>query len=111
MAWTCNVLSSVGLLATLLLVLEAAVPAASRPLLSEVNPDLSVRRIAFGSCNKHDRSQSYWPHIQENRPDLFVWLGDAVYNDQKVVPWWWSASSPTVRLHCFASVSNVDHFI
>lgn len=43
-----------------------------------------VTRIAFGSCNKHDRDQSYWRRIRDRKPDLWVWLGDIVYADTPV---------------------------
>lgn len=37
--------------------------------------------IAFGSCNKHDKPQPLWDDILEQRPDVWIWLGDAVYGD------------------------------
>ena len=38
-------------------------------------------RIAFGSCNNHNKPQPLWDPISEAQPDLFLWLGDIVYND------------------------------
>ena len=37
--------------------------------------------IAFGSCNREDLPQDYWPVILENAPDLWVWDGDNIYGD------------------------------
>ena len=53
--------------------LGAAARAADMPM--------DVRRIAFGSCNKHDQPQPLWDAILQNRPALFIWAGDIVYND------------------------------
>jgi hypothetical protein len=44
--------------------------------------------VAFGSCNKHDSPQDFWPLIAHERPDLFVWLGDIVYADTPVFLKW-----------------------
>lgn len=41
----------------------------------------SVFRIAFGSCNKESKDQSYWRVIGEKKPDLWIWLGDNIYGD------------------------------
>eukprot|EP00899_Mesostigma_viride_P017723 jgi/Mesvir1/25952/Mv20944-RA.1 len=47
-----------------------------------------VQRIAFGSCNKHDEHNPLWDGIDKFNPDLFVWLGDAIYSDKNVAhPW------------------------
>jgi len=40
-----------------------------------------VQRLAFGSCNKHDKPQEYWQHIAATKPDLWLWLGDIIYGD------------------------------
>jgi alkaline phosphatase D len=40
-------------------------------------------RIAFGSCNKHNRPQPLWKKILNSDPDLWVWLGDVVYADTR----------------------------
>lgn len=37
--------------------------------------------LCFGSCNSQDRVQQSWNAISEINPDLFMWLGDNVYND------------------------------
>ncbi|MBL8991890.1 MAG: alkaline phosphatase family protein [Spirochaetia bacterium] len=38
-------------------------------------------RIAFGSCNKESKDQSYWRVIAEKNPALWIWLGDNIYGD------------------------------
>ncbi len=45
----------------------------------------SLTTIAFGSCNKlgKDFSQTIFSAIAEDKPDLFVWLGDIVYADTR----------------------------
>lgn len=40
-----------------------------------------VSRIAFGSCNKHDKPQPLWQPIVSNKPDIWLWTGDIVYAD------------------------------
>lgn len=60
---------------------------AARPELSGVgshiatHPDKLIQRIAFGSCNRQDRSQAYWEMIGEQQPDQWIWLGDNIYGD------------------------------
>jgi alkaline phosphatase D len=38
-------------------------------------------RIAFGSCAKQDRPQPVWSTIDQERPDVFLFIGDNVYAD------------------------------
>ena len=40
-----------------------------------------IQTIAFGSCNKQDKDQSFWSVIQAHNPDLWLWLGDNIYAD------------------------------
>lgn len=35
--------------------------------------------VAFGSCNRQTRSQSFWSDISKFHPTHFLWTGDAVY--------------------------------
>ncbi len=42
-----------------------------------------VFRVAFGSCNKHNRPQPLWEKILQSDPDIWVWLGDVIYADTK----------------------------
>lgn len=44
---------------------------------------MDVKRIVFGSCNKHDYPQPLWDPIVSNHPDVFIWGGDIVYNNTK----------------------------
>lgn len=68
----------------------------------------AIASVMFGSCNKHDLPQSYWHtamHIVDSqigvrighhspvpRTDAFIWLGDVVYADTKVIPGVWRAT-------------------
>jgi alkaline phosphatase D len=53
------------------------------------NGDVALLRIAFGSCNDQEKSQSYWNNIDRyfseksgpGYPDVWVWAGDIVYAD------------------------------
>jgi alkaline phosphatase D len=40
-----------------------------------------LETIAFGSCNRTDLEQNIWPSIRQTNPDLWIWLGDAIYAD------------------------------
>ncbi len=41
----------------------------------------ALERIAFGSCAKQDQPQPIWDTIIEQRPDLFLFIGDNIYAD------------------------------
>ena len=60
--------------------LNASLPRASFP--SAWRP--GDVRLAFGSCNKHWKPQPAWAQIAARKPDLFAWLGDAVYADTPI---------------------------
>lgn len=62
------------LLLSLLLFLSYSVQAKSVP---------NLKRLAFGSCNSQYDKQPLWDDIIKQRPDLWVWAGDAVYGDWK----------------------------
>lgn len=51
-------------------------------------PSGSIQRIAFGSCAKHWQHQPIWKTIIEQNPDLFLFLGDAIYSDTDGVTAW-----------------------
>jgi alkaline phosphatase D len=36
-------------------------------------------RVAFGSCSKQDKPQGIWKSITACQPDIWIWLGDAIY--------------------------------
>lgn len=44
-------------------------------------PTDSIQRIAFGSCAKQWQSQPIWNAVITAKPDLWLFLGDAVYAD------------------------------
>ena len=44
-------------------------------------PDRPLERIAFGSCAKQWIPQPIWNTIAETKPDLFLFIGDAIYGD------------------------------
>jgi hypothetical protein len=44
-------------------------------------PDGEIQRIAFGSCAKHWQPQPIWQSVIAAEPDLFLFLGDAIYAD------------------------------
>ena len=41
-----------------------------------------VTTIAFGSCNRQNKPQDFWPVISAHKPDAWLWLGDIVYADR-----------------------------
>lgn len=53
---------------------DSAPPAAA-------SPDTPLSRIAFGSCSDQARPQPLWTPILNQRPGLWIWLGDNVYAD------------------------------
>jgi len=44
-------------------------------------PTGTIQRIAFGSCAKHWQPQPIWDAIINANPDLWLFLGDAIYAD------------------------------
>ena len=44
-------------------------------------PKGEISRIAFGSCAKQWQHEPIWDTITTSKPDLFLFLGDAVYSD------------------------------
>lgn len=53
----------------------------------DLNPDVDLQSeessfvIAFGSCNHQDKPQPLWEHISNEKPDVWIWLGDNIYGD------------------------------
>lgn len=62
------------------------------------NPATTLTRFAFASCNHHDDAQPFWADIAAAAPQLFVWLGDVVYADRKVI-WKWRIPADRQYLH------------
>ena len=44
-------------------------------------PKDEINRIAFGSCAKQWEPQPIWNAVAELNPDLFLFIGDAIYGD------------------------------
>ena len=44
-------------------------------------PTGEIVRIAFGSCAKHWQPQPIWDQVIAAEPDLFLYIGDAIYAD------------------------------
>ncbi|MGD1701322.1 alkaline phosphatase D family protein [Dapis sp. BLCC M229] len=44
-------------------------------------PQEGIKRIAFGSCAKQWQYQPIWQAVIDVQPDLFLFLGDAIYAD------------------------------
>lgn len=57
---------------------------AAQPSAPRLNADASLQRIAFGSCCKQTVEQPIWDAIAAQAPDLFLFLGDNVYLDEKL---------------------------
>ena len=49
----------------------------------EFDPTQPIERIALGSCARQDRPQPFWDVIQQGAPDVFLFLGDNIYGDNK----------------------------
>ena len=48
----------------------------------------AIERIAFGSCAKHWQYQPIWETVVSTQPDLFLFLGDAIYADNDGATAW-----------------------
>lgn len=68
---------SLSLAAALLLAACAAPPSSTTAPASSA----PLSRIAFGSCSDEMRPQPIWAPIVNQRPGLWIWLGDNVYAD------------------------------
>ena len=62
---------------------ETSDPGDWRPL-----PEGSVSRIAFGSCAKQWQAQPIWHAVIDTDPDVFLFIGDAIYADTDGVTAW-----------------------
>lgn len=49
----------------------------------ELNFEKTLNTIAFGSCSRQDLKQVMWPVVNQNKPDLWIWLGDNIYGDSE----------------------------
>jgi alkaline phosphatase D len=57
---------------------EAADAAAARDAAAD---GAALQRIGFGSCNRLEMNQGFWDKIIERNPEVFLFLGDAIYVD------------------------------
>nr|HPH47737.1 alkaline phosphatase D family protein [Chryseolinea sp.] len=42
---------------------------------------VNITTIAFGSCSHEDDSVQLWKEVLQQKPDVWVWLGDLIYAD------------------------------
>uniref|UniRef100_A0A7N0UHD9 PhoD-like phosphatase metallophosphatase domain-containing protein n=1 Tax=Kalanchoe fedtschenkoi TaxID=63787 RepID=A0A7N0UHD9_KALFE len=66
-----------GVSLALLILLLSASASTSR------EEECMVSRIAFGSCANQSAPQPIWDAVNEFNPQLFIWLGDNIYGDNK----------------------------
>jgi len=59
--------------------LLALLVACSVAAVARTSREKPLRRIAFGSCAQQDQPQPIWERIVAAKPDLFLFIGDAVY--------------------------------
>ena len=70
---------TIGLLIGLTALMSAQEsPRKFRPLPAKSD---TIHRIALGSCAKHWQYQPIWKTVVATQPDLFLFLGDAIYSD------------------------------
>lgn len=48
---------------------------------TDVLPGEPLQKIAFGSCAMQTKAQPIWDAIAKQQPDLFLFIGDAIYAD------------------------------
>jgi alkaline phosphatase D len=75
-------MKSIRILLFLSIVLLIGLSAKTRAQNSDQNP---ITKIAFGSCNKQDAPQPLWNPIINDRPDLWIWMGDNIYGDSPIM--------------------------
>jgi phosphodiesterase/alkaline phosphatase D-like protein len=68
-----------------------------------------IHRIAFGSCAKHWQHQSIWDAVIAKKPDLFLFLGDAIYADTDGTTAW-SVTEEQVEIDWAAEPSPLVAF-
>jgi len=84
-----------NILAMPLLVSSKSATAVEKSLSS----DSEVFRVAFGSCAQQWLEQPVWNAIEKQKPDIFLFLGDAIYGDwdgEKV----FTPTEKTLQLYC-----------
>ncbi len=48
---------------------------------AEETSDMEITRLAFGSCAKQNLEQPIWEAVLEQKPQVWIWLGDNIYGD------------------------------
>jgi alkaline phosphatase D len=61
----------------------------------------SLQRVSFGSCARQWEPQPIWRSISAAKPDLFLFLGDNVYNDTEI---------PAVMAENYAKLAAIPEF-
>ncbi|KWV90496.1 alkaline phosphatase D family protein [Erythrobacter sp. YT30] len=87
-------LSAEDLLAPYYAKLSKSVELPVAPANASLASDAVITRLAFGSCNHQLRSQAIWSKIAAADPQLFLFIGDNNYGDQR---WAGDASLGTLR--------------
>ena len=64
------------------LLILLAVAALTHVAAAEEKP---LSRICFGSCAKENKPQPIWNAIVEQKPELFLFIGDNIYGDSRDV--------------------------
>eukprot|EP00759_Apiculatamorpha_spiralis_P035156 PhF_6_TR36126/c0_g2_i4/m.52435/K01113/phoD; alkaline phosphatase D len=69
-----------GLVGTVVVLLAHVIStSSSETIRSSSSASFESLRIGFGSCNNQQRDQSMWSAIQSTSPNVWIWLGDAIY--------------------------------
>ena len=55
----------------------------SFPVMNQLNTKEKKMKIAFGSCISQDEEQPIWNSIIDENSDMFIFMGDNVYGDNK----------------------------
>eukprot|EP01134_Creolimax_fragrantissima_P006551 CFRG6551T1 len=73
-------------------------------------PTTTLRKLAFGSCSKHHLPQPVWPRVLEYDPQVWVWLGDAVYADKRNFAFNWQSTDVEVMQSTWDTQKNHDGY-
>jgi alkaline phosphatase D len=80
------------------------------PIPSTIHPVKNVRRIIFGSCNNQNHAAPLWEDIINEKPDVFIWLGDIVYSDRSFLgAWRWPNSLENMQKNYIKQFNQHDY--
>ena len=68
------------------------------------SPAAKRLRIGFGSCAKQSKPQPIWTHIRQQKPELFLFMGDNFYADAR------TEETLKARYEEFRAVSALQRF-